>query len=953
MWPLTTDSRSSATYQSALDANQGNDRFSEADKVFRFCSTIGGRDYFFLRQNNWRTDVDMMQPRNQQLWNYIRNFLGSPIPGYGGNFVSKYGAEDVDQLVTQMFDYCRSGADLYNLTKIIEVPAGSGITIDGRPRRGYSNNDQDGDWNAIYPSWNCIGLSGVVVPLRYNNTQGFGNFIYPTQVALLFRCEDQAYYNNPNTPGIGIDINVPTPGRTTYRIRAYILVQTYRPTSSTASFGPYAGNNAKSSNRLTYNTGIALTINSMDSFRLETPEGIGAPMQFPIGETTGAVSVGSPDGILDLMGMGQNEAYYSPGIFMNRTDRDNDAARTTGVGGSFLATQLIPLDYPTPLRTQSPPIPFTNNDLVVRAGLPIRQIEEYRTELDSNLRMNFTGGKIQMSLNFLSGPDGTNRETIQNFEVEFPSIQGLVIPHQDFSAMLRDGSRMAGDPAREFFRRDTLSQRRLAGHAIWTILTEGRDKDAYPTPQPSYDNRDTTLTSLNNLGQIVFGSTVVRAVEIDAASPYADWRLAAISRNMPAELFKPVNPTDYNNPLVRHVHAMGRNATGRWLEERYSSRLLRDATYYQGGDATLRTTSSAVNGAFMLGGTIPGDWDSSTGTSRRGACGALINAPDSGSAGRSPYIVGVNPNGGGENPDSYFNFDAIVDAYDQAYSAYVTFSPNRQMYSAMQFGSLPSQAVSRRPWQTLLFTKHPAAGPAHPGFATPPDHVIADLFWSPVVEPYPISEPLSTAGKINMNYGMVPFTGIQRKTALHALLKSTMVSAVPTAHTLAFKSATAEVGARYRVPINNEETLIQFDAKFATNQVFKSATEISEMSLVPVSQSLTGVQSWWNGMQNTGDNMREQPYAHLHSRLTTKSNTFMVHYKVQALKQRGRGDPTIWEEGRDEVLSEHRGSTLLERYIDPADPRLPDFADPSVPETTKSIDQYYRFRVINTKTFMP
>ncbi len=32
----------------------------------------------------------------------------------------------------------------------------------------------------------------------------------------------------------------------------------------------------------------------------------------------------------------------------------------------------------------------------------------------------------------------------------------------------------------------------------------------------------------------------------------------------------------------------------------------------------------------------------------------------------------------------------------------------------------------------------------------------------PVVEPYPISEPLSTAGRINMNYQIVPFTYINR-----------------------------------------------------------------------------------------------------------------------------------------------------------------------------------------------
>ncbi len=36
------------------------------------------------------------------------------------------------------------------------------------------------------------------------------------------------------------------------------------------------------------------------------------------------------------------------------------------------------------------------------------------------------------------------------------------------------------------------------------------------------------------------------------------------------------------------------------------------------------------------------------------------------------------------------------------------------------------------------------------------DYLLLDLFSMPVVEPYPISEPLSTAGRINMNYQIVP-----------------------------------------------------------------------------------------------------------------------------------------------------------------------------------------------------
>ncbi len=76
-----------------------------------------------------------------------------------------------------------------------------------------------------------------------------------------------------------------------------------------------------------------------------------------------------------------------------------------------------------------------------------------------------------------------------------------------------------------------------------------------------------------------------------------------------------------------------------------------------------------------------------------------------------------------------------------------------------------------RPWQTLLFCPNPASeannsgAPIHPGFGwtasaatnappykIPPDHALLDFFTMPIVQPYAISEPFSTAGKVNMNY---------------------------------------------------------------------------------------------------------------------------------------------------------------------------------------------------------
>ncbi len=69
----------------------------------------------------------------------------------------------------------------------------------------------------------------------------------------------------------------------------------------------------------------------------------------------------------------------------------------------------------------------------------------------------------------------------------------------------------------------------------------------------------------------------------------------------------------------------------------------------------------------------------------------------------------------------------------------------------------------------------------HPGAMNPPDHYLLDLFNMPIVEPYAISEPLSEAGKINLNYQIVPFTYIHRATAVYAAMKGELMRCIRTA----------------------------------------------------------------------------------------------------------------------------------------------------------------------------
>jgi uncharacterized protein (TIGR02600 family) len=280
------------------------------------------------------------------------------------------------------------------------------------------------------------------------------------------------------------------------------------------------------------------------------------------------------------------------------------------------------------------------------------------------------------------------------------------------------------------------------------------------------------------------------------------------------------------------------------------------------------------------------------------------------------------------------------------------------------FGSLPSGVLERISWRTLLFRPSPAANrPFDPD--GPKDHLLMDMFWMPVVEPYAISEPFSTAGKVNMNYQIVPFTYINRSTALRAVLSSELIPRAPLASAAAINSsgdnnykgmrssAPAAVQEVDRIPVNLDETLKQFDDKFSSSNwdIFKSASEICDLYLVPQGYTLAGFESTWygNDFAMVGDNSRERPYGNIYPRLTTKSNTFTVHYTVQSLKNPIL-NPGEWNEKRGAVTGEFRGSTTLERFIDPANRSIPDY--PANP-TADSLDKFYQWRIVSTRSFSP
>ena len=345
---------------------------------------------------------------------------------------------------------------------------------------------------------------------------------------------------------------------------------------------------------------------------------------------------------------------------------------------------------------------------------------------------------------------------------------------------------------------------------------------------------------------------------------------------------------------------------------------------------------------------VPGDWDTGPGLSPDGA---QINLPDSGTT-NAPA-------------NAYFSLtNGDVGAPTQR-------TPNALVPSPVIFGSLPAginpgTPAQSEPWRTLLFCPYPAANSSstpyaiHPGAASPPDHLILDNFWMPVVEPYPISTCMATDGKINLNDQIAPFTYLHRNTALHALLSDLRIPAIPVGSAGTYKSSGAPSTSTFWNSVDENSTIAQIENRFATNSVdaYLSESEICTVPLVPaglvapgtsVADTQTALDSFWNGYGQTaggltGDNLRELPYTQLYGRLTTRSNSYTVHIRVQVLQKLPQ-DPNqnVWNEGVDLVQGDWRGSYEIERYLDPA-AEAPIAGQPLGP---------YKFRVVSARRFAP
>ncbi len=839
---------------------------------------------------------------NAALYSFLQRSTARSVPGFGSTtFSSKYGA-DRDQILTEIFDYIRC-INLFDKTTSTSNPFTARPWLIGTPASWDLTAYQNYPTQAIGGTQQTYYLPspffGQVVPLRINSTQGFGRMAVVTGAALVFYGYEPADLSKKWING------APTAtDRTNYDLG----------NSGNNTVSPQGYGNATSSPAQSMQAMLILTMS--------------VPSAGPID---------------------YHHRYDQRVTVLNAFTVTNNST-TTNLGFPASATNQVFL-APNPATTLQGGAPeWEFNSYLKTTGNTFSSLTKQGTGPDGGIaNYPFVSAVIPIAGNTFSCSGGRiNVDTLVAGQV----VQSTEIEFQPFTAPTPQWSNLGSA-----FTSGNSTINRFCDRSWWKMRSSYGGNPPWPTIVTAQ-----TLTNapVNKSGTLF--SDVVRMMELKSGDP----RMLAARQSVTKDFF--VAHAKYTDPNVLQAHSL-----------RYHTDGLYGALVSASPNDSFNAISSGVNAALRAD-SSPGDWDmgppvASVYTTFGDNCGGFINKADDASAGY--YDQNGNP------AEPYFSVNSSIVSSDRS------FSPNRMIPSAVMFGSLPTGVARHDPltndlsWQTLLFRPNGQTTGTHPGSASPPDHLLLDLFNMPVVEPYAISEPFSSSGKVNMNYQIAPFTYITRDTGMRAALDAIRITAIPSANASLRNygptggNTATDKKTNYRYPVDADATLMLFADRFANNNPFKSSSEICDMFLVPkpenkpsptapdapsinpyqtqpptngtAAQVLDYVQTFWqsaSGGAGTADNLRERPYAALYPRLTTKSNTYTVHLRAQSLKKRPGSDPQTFDQTKDIVTSEYRGSFMIERFLDPNASTF------DITDSTSTLGPY-KFRVINTKQFNP
>lgn len=930
-----------------VSAMNDQDHRTPYDQVNLFCASLGPEGtnniYAFTRSNPNAENGELNTgSRNAAIYDYLDTLMSRPVPGFGGSFRSKYGT-DQSQILTEIYDFIRC-------TNICDQSANrsSFVPFTTKPTITPQKTLQE------------TPGTGQVRPTVHGSTKGFGRFPIITEAALTIVGE--------KTVVAGVQY---------YQARPILLLE-----FSCLTHGPHG-----------IGANLLLNVSGLDQFRVDPNTS----------DTDNSTISLFPSSLPDVRGYGRGTMsittttnageFPSWGATMGLSaltvydKRDRYTSSTPG-------TVMSPVDrgYPYIGNIFTYTAPFTS-----ATSSPV---SDFNTFFDPSAKQfACTGGTIEVTLSL---PAPNNANPVHKYRMTFPAFTSRYpIPWvKESRLMLNDGNHLPYE-AGTAYPPGRVDMSTLA----YRLSTRGVIDGTYPADKSWSPERRLPVALDVTKSVVPMGDSTIGRIDCDHRLHSV---MTGLSDSQLERIFQPYrNPTTgagYFSPEVgrydstksptpwlytpshclSRVHGACANPGNLFLVNAAIHPVTGSATggrnldvdggfgnYVKGLVCGAKTDGACQNDLpswidgvqNYLG--KPGDFD--TGVSWM-ADGPWINKADEGDAPVDPVAhPGVQP---------YFGF------YRGNIIGEANFSPNRQVPSPVQFGSLPTGVKAAKPWQTLLFCPNPSAltnytgtplSLWHPGFITPPDHLLLDLFWMPVVEPYAISDPSSTAGKVNLNCNLAPFSQITRDTALRGVLRNVKIQAIPNAHSADYKGRIwNKTDSNYRYPLEINKTIEAIKAKTPNGELFLSPSQICEVFLIPRKEddpniaatnpvSTTGLNfsnvlsSFWDQNKLTGDNARERPYNVIYPRLTTKSNVYTVHYTVQALKKVPGSTTSGWDEDRDKVLGEQRGATTIERYIDPRDPEFRisdyDFASRVNDSNPPTLGRFYKFRTVATRQF--
>lgn len=879
-------------------------RGSAHDYMMALTTTLGGRRYHWQRAAPGDGHFNFFATaagRNRELFDYARALTNRAVPGFqrsgrAGSFAEKYGggpADDRDSILLGIFDYIRqTNFNDAGLTSEQQFC----VSCPADPQRGF------GQVSPLFAGGTA--KTRRTDQLRLDDlhaAKGVGRMLTISEVAFVFSCraevgEDGVVRGTPSSEEVARRLSVPG----MKEIQMAVVVEGFVPSQGWGEYRPY----------------LAL--------------GLG----------------GQPSGPADAIGLLPELRMFDVPFGLARRTPATAGAAAPRFGflktSDDLASLWVPVGGMTGVR-------FASSESRLSTVFLFQPIVAGPDEDTLRFSGSPEGQPLQLAIYDTPDQDDggaslkepgavATEDLVQVIPLQVPALSGSLplprLPHDGTPSAWPDRLVQA-KAGRRLLSEGDVVQSLVPAHGDHRLTAASRTL-ALPPTAPASLAGSAVFVAHPRWGQSVQAHLLMESTaeaRHAVLGPHADQPTTGYIPDLP--LAASSVPDFPWQPYQRGRHA-GVDAFGRVAE-------LSPAEMFESG----RLDGGRRGVCFPH---LTGDFDNGVAWA---VDGPYVNRPDDGET--SGYAAGGVP---------YFD-SAVPQAMHLPAPRPRVWGAQRQVPSPVMLGSLPTGVKARVPWQTLLFRPQGDLDPAawtpadgHYGWSWPRDHLWLDLFWMPVQEPAALSSPAATEGKINLNHPLVPFRHIRRSTALHALLKAEKLLAIPDSASRTYKVPPSEPPHHesFRHFIDATETVAQWDREvFDRGEVFLTPSQICEHYLVPEGETgdREAMRRYWARHRLTGDNVRERPYANLYSRLTTRSNTYRVHFRVEVLHAAAPDDQGRFDARAMAVAARQEGSAVIERSLDPANPDLPDaVASLKAGVLPPSLDHFHDWRIRQIDRFL-